>query len=110
MCYSGYNQEESLVLNQSAVDSGLFRSTRSRCTQARQRATSCTAARFSRCRIARRARASSRRTSLGARAGPVVFQRSPSQCSACLPRRPSPGRASAAGCAASAYSRLSCSR
>lgn len=26
MCYSGYNQEDSLVLNQSAVDRGLFRS------------------------------------------------------------------------------------
>ena len=26
MCYSGYNQEDSLIMNQSAIDRGLFRS------------------------------------------------------------------------------------
>ena len=26
MCYTGYNQEDSIILNQSAVDRGLFRS------------------------------------------------------------------------------------
>ena len=27
MCYSGYNQEDSNITNQSAIDRGLFRST-----------------------------------------------------------------------------------
>ena len=26
MCYTGYNQEDSLIMNQSAIDRGLFRS------------------------------------------------------------------------------------
>ena len=32
MCYTGYNQEDSLIMNQSAIDRGLFRSRYARST------------------------------------------------------------------------------
>jgi DNA-directed RNA polymerase II subunit RPB2 len=40
MIYTGYNQEDSLILNQSAIDRGLFRSSYFRCYNSEETKTS----------------------------------------------------------------------